>query len=93
MEKDYQARIGSLLPQTDLSKYQPVYLEKDSKRAKEWRFTPDHTLPDWKCSTQGIVLIAEVVSDPVLQHIHNSTQYRIDAALQWIQKHVTGPNQ
>lgn len=38
-EGNYQARIGSLLPQTDLSKYQPVYSEKDKERAEEWGLT------------------------------------------------------
>ena len=28
--------IGSLFPQIDLSKYQPVYSEKDRERDKEW---------------------------------------------------------
>lgn len=45
-EGDYQAMIGSLLPQTTLSKYIPLYSEKDKKRAKEWGFTLDHTPPD-----------------------------------------------
>ena len=41
-EGDYQAMIGSLLLQIDLSKYQPVFSEKDKERAKEWDFTLDH---------------------------------------------------
>lgn len=42
---DYQAIIGSLLPQTDLSEYQPEYSEKDKERAEEWECTLDHTSP------------------------------------------------
>ena len=28
----------------------------------------------------------------MLQHIYNSTHYRRDATLQWIQKYIMGPN-
>ena len=42
---DYQAISGSLLPQNDLSKYQPEYSGKDKERAEEWGFTLDRTSP------------------------------------------------
>lgn len=40
-EGNYLAMLGSLLPQIDLSQYQPVRLNKDKERAKEWGFTFD----------------------------------------------------
>ena len=78
-EGNYQAMIGSLLPQIDLSKYQPVYAEKDKERAKEWVFTLDRNSPGWKCNAPGTVLIPEALLDTVLKHIHDSTHYGRDA--------------
>ena len=83
------AMIASLLPQIDLSKYQPMYSEKDKERAKEQGFTLDHTSSGWKCHAQGIILTPEALLDTVLQRIHNNKHYGRDASLQWIQKSKT----
>ena len=84
--------MGSLRLQIDLSKYQPMYSEKDKERAKEWGFTLDHNSLGWKCNAHGTVLIPEALLDTVLQHIHNSTHYGRDATLQQIQRYIMGPN-
>ena len=55
--------------------------KRTRKGAKEWGFTLYHTLPAWKCSAQGIVLILEALLDTVLQHFHNSIHYGRDATL------------
>ena len=84
--------MGSLRLQIDLSKYQPMYSEKDKERAKEWGFTLDHNSLGWKCNAHGTVLIPEALLDTVLKHIHDSTRYRRDATLRWIQKYIMGPH-
>lgn len=73
----------SLLPQIDLSTYQPVYLEKNRERLE---CLLDHTSLEMQYTRNCV--------DPwsalghCVHNLHNSADHRRDAPLQWIQKHI-----
>ena len=81
--------ISPLLPQIELSGYQPKYSENDLGQAKEWRYSVGHPA-GWKNDTRGIILILEALLYPILKHAHESTHYGRDATLQWVQRYISG---
>lgn len=80
--------FGSLLPQIDISKYEPVYSPQDVQQAEEWRFSQERPLR-WKYNQQGRILIPEKLLYPILRHLHESTHYRQNATIQGAKKYLT----
>lgn len=92
----------ALIPHINLTKYHPKYSPDDLERANEWEFywSPNcsqdanykYTPKGWIYNKQGKVLIPEHLMEHVKSHIYQSTHFRREATLQWIQKFIIGPN-
>lgn len=61
-----------LIPALDLSQFQPEYSISDQERAEKWKFKEINN--DWKINEQEINLLFEWLTEPVLKHIHETTQ-------------------
>ena len=54
------ALIGPLLPQINLSEYQPTCSERDAEHAKDWGLTSDPQT-GWKINDQETILVPETL--------------------------------
>ena len=89
----------ALIPEVILMKYHPKYFPEELERANEGGFNwgatysqnTDYRYPQkgWIYNRLEIILVPDLMED-VISHVHQSTHYGRDTALQWIQKFIIG---